>query len=86
MDNDLPVPTDSPFHSGEQAMQERSGKRKVMENFGRQAIRSFMPEQHRDFYGQLPFVLVGSVDQQGWPWASSLAGKPGFLNPPIQSR
>jgi predicted pyridoxine 5'-phosphate oxidase superfamily flavin-nucleotide-binding protein len=54
----------SPFHSGEQETQTRIGKRQAMENFGQRAIRSFMPEQHREFYQQLPFIIAGSVDTQ----------------------
>ena len=41
-----------------------------------------MPDQHRDFYAGLPFVLIGSVDDQGRPWASILAGRPGFMTTP----
>lgn len=72
----------SPFHEGEQSLQSRVGKRQQMEKFGRQAIRSFMPDQHRTFYAQLPFIVVGSVDEDGWPWASILPGKPGFIESP----
>jgi ferredoxin-NADP reductase/predicted pyridoxine 5'-phosphate oxidase superfamily flavin-nucleotide-binding protein len=73
---------DSPFHLGEQAIQTRTGKREQMENFGRQVIRSFLPEQHRLFYSQLPFLVLGSVDDQGWPWASILASTPGSISSP----
>ena len=45
-------------------------------------VRSHMPEQHREFYQQLPFLLVGYVDQQGYPWATLLEGAPGFLTSP----
>ena len=72
----------SPFHAGEQEIQTRVGKRDKIENFGRHTIRPYMPEQHRDFYQQLPFIIAGSVDQQGWPWASILFGPPGFIISP----
>jgi ferredoxin-NADP reductase/predicted pyridoxine 5'-phosphate oxidase superfamily flavin-nucleotide-binding protein len=72
----------SPFHGGEQKIQTRVGKREAMENFGQRAIRSYMPDQHREFYQQLPFIVAGSVDEQGWPWASVLSGQPGFINSP----
>jgi ferredoxin-NADP reductase/predicted pyridoxine 5'-phosphate oxidase superfamily flavin-nucleotide-binding protein len=71
----------SPFHSGEQDAQVRAGKRAVMEVFGKKAIRPFMPDQHRQFYEQLGFIVVGSVDRQGWPWASILTGGEGFITP-----
>lgn len=62
----------SPFHKGEQYIQTRLGVRERMEQFGRQVIRSYLPDQHRDFYQQLPYVLVGHADDQGQPWASLL--------------
>lgn len=72
----------SPFHSGEHEIQARVGKRDKIESFGQQAIRSYMPEQHRKFYQQLSFIIVGSVDKQGWPWASVISGAPGFITSP----
>ena len=70
----------SPFHSGEKAMQQRVGKADAMATIGRKVIRSYLPEQHRDFFAKLPFVVVGSVDEAGRPWASILPGSPGFMN------
>lgn len=72
----------SPFHAGEQALQEKAGKRDRIEAFGRRAIRDHMPDQHRLFFEQLPFVVLGSVDADGAPWASIIAGKPGFMVSP----
>ena len=72
----------SPFHPGEQAAQERLGLRGKMEGMGRRFIRDYLPDQHREFYGLLPFLLVGSVDDAGRPWASLLTGPPGFLSTP----
>ena len=69
----------SPFHPGEQQVQERLGLRDKIEGFGRRMIRGYMPEQHRAFYQQLPFVLIGTVDERGRPWASLVAGEPGFM-------
>ena len=51
---------ESPFHQGEQKIQQRLGVRDKMERFGRQVIRDFMPDQHREFYAQLPFILAMS--------------------------
>lgn len=72
----------TPFHAGEKAIQASVGVRERIEHFGRRAMRSFMPDQHRDFYNQLPFMVVGSVDADGWPWASILSGRPGFMTTP----
>ena len=70
---------DSPFHRGEQILQERAGVRERMERFGRKVIHDHLPEQHRAFYRQLPFVFVGHADKEGWPWASILFNQPGFI-------
>ena len=75
----------SPFHAGELELQALTGKREAMEQFGRQAIRSFMPDQHRSFFAQLPFLVVGAVDDDGWPWAGLLPGRPGFLSTPSET-
>ena len=72
----------SPFHRGEQAVQTRLGVRDRIEKFAQRVIRDHMPDQHRAFYEMLPFVLLGSVDEQGRPWASLLAGRPGFVSTP----
>lgn len=69
----------SPFHRGEQNVQARLGVRDEMESLGRRIIRDHMPDAHRSFFNQLPFVLVGSVDEQAMPWASLLVGRPGFI-------
>jgi len=41
-----------------------------------------MPEEHREFYGRLPFVVAAARDGRGRPWATILAGRPGFLTSP----
>lgn len=70
------------FHPGECLVQARAGMRDRMAAIGEQVIRTFMPEQHRTFFAQLPFVMVGSMDAQGQPWASILANPPGFISSP----
>ncbi len=63
--------TPSPFHPGEHEIQERAGVREKMELFGRKVIRDHMPDQHRQFYAQLPYIIIGSVDSKARPWAST---------------
>ncbi|MES2943882.1 MAG: pyridoxamine 5'-phosphate oxidase family protein, partial [Pseudomonadota bacterium] len=70
------------FHAGERAVQQRVGVAERMEQVGPRVIRDFMPDQHREFFTQLPFMLVGSVDDSGQPWASVLAAPPGFVESP----
>jgi predicted pyridoxine 5'-phosphate oxidase superfamily flavin-nucleotide-binding protein len=45
-------------------------------------MRDFMPDQHRTFFAQLPFMIAGSLDAAGQPWASVLAAPPGFAHSP----
>lgn len=68
----------SPFHVGEQWVQARAGVREKAEQIGNRMIRSAMPEQHREFFAQLPALLVAAVDSEGQPHASVLCGAPGF--------
>ncbi|WP_166222054.1 pyridoxamine 5'-phosphate oxidase family protein [Pseudomonas atagonensis] len=72
----------SPWHAGEQQLQAQVGVAERMEEFGRKVIRTWMPDQHREFYQQLPFMLYGAVDAEGRPWASVLEGAPGFAHSP----
>ncbi len=77
---------DNPFHAGEQAVHERLGIRERMVGLGQRVIRTAMPEQHQRFFEQLPFMLAGSVDGSGHPWASVLVGQPGFVQAPGAKR
>jgi uncharacterized protein len=77
-----PAPEESPFHPGERALQQRAGVRARLEQVGRKIIRDFMPDQHRELFGKLPFIVVGSLDAQHRPWASILVGHPGFMTSP----
>ncbi|MCV6611486.1 MAG: pyridoxamine 5'-phosphate oxidase family protein [Amphritea sp.] len=84
MNTELKVPNNrfadqSPFHEGERMLHQHIGMSAEIEAMGRKVIRSFMPDQHRAFFSGLSYVLVGSVDEQGWPWASVLAGESGFI-------
>lgn len=84
----MPVPpnpqnhTDaSPFHPGEVAMQEQLGVRRI-EQIGRRAIRAYMPEQHRQFFTEQPFVIAAARDEQGRPWVTVLEGDVGVIASP----
>jgi RNA polymerase sigma factor (sigma-70 family) len=68
----------SPFHAGEHEAQRRASVGRP----GGAAIRNFMPEQHREFFRQLPFVAVAVLDHDGWPTSTLLTGTPGFVSSP----
>ncbi|WP_054885600.1 pyridoxamine 5'-phosphate oxidase family protein [Pseudomonas sp. NBRC 111130] len=78
----LPSHRTSPWHAGEKRLQEQVGVSERMEVFGQKVIRDYMPDQHRAFYQQLPFIVAGAVDQGGKPWATLLEGPAGFVSSP----
>lgn len=65
-----------PFHPGELTAQQLAGG-----GSAGGAIRSFMPDQHRRFFAQLPFVAVATTDGGG-PIATLWTGLPGFVRSP----
>jgi ferredoxin-NADP reductase/predicted pyridoxine 5'-phosphate oxidase superfamily flavin-nucleotide-binding protein len=79
--------TPSPWHEGELTLQRSVGVVERMAGPGeRQMARDWMPDQHREFYAQLPFVLLGAVDKTGEVWATLRAGQPGFMHSPVPQR
>jgi uncharacterized protein len=72
----------SPWHAGERAIQRHVGVAQRMDELGRRSIRDYMPEQHREFFSQLPFIVIGSIDDGGRVWATLRAGLPGFVESP----
>jgi predicted pyridoxine 5'-phosphate oxidase superfamily flavin-nucleotide-binding protein len=77
--------SESPLHAGEQAVQARFGLANKMEQAGRRVIRNYMPDQHREFFRQLPFIVAAAIDEHGQPWASLLTNPPGFIDSPDAS-
>ncbi len=75
----LPKHRKSPWHAGERQLQEAVHATERMEVIGQKVIRDYMPDQHREFYHQLPFMVVGAVDGDGRPWATLLEGPEGFV-------
>ncbi|QND45813.1 flavin-nucleotide-binding protein (plasmid) [Rhizobium lusitanum] len=73
---------DSPWHAGEIALQETAGVAERMSEIGQRVLRDHLIDQHRDFYPQLPFIVLGSVDATGDAWATLRAARPGFLHSP----
>jgi predicted pyridoxine 5'-phosphate oxidase superfamily flavin-nucleotide-binding protein len=78
-----------PFHAGElaaQALAARAAGDGARPLPATVPIRDRMPDQHRAFFAQLPFVCLALPDADGWPWATLLAGQPGFAAAPDASR
>jgi hypothetical protein len=73
---------DQPFHIGERALQLKAGVRDRLEQIGQLALRDHMPDQHRELFGKLPFLILGALDDNNRPWATMLVGEPGFVATP----
>ncbi|MGE8502505.1 MAG: pyridoxamine 5'-phosphate oxidase family protein [Pseudomonas sp.] len=82
----LPSHRQSPWHAGERQLQEKVGVAERMEVLGQKVIRDYMPDQHREFYHQLPFMIAGAVDGAGQPWATLIEGEEGFVTSPDPRR
>ncbi|MDD7912128.1 pyridoxamine 5'-phosphate oxidase family protein [Pseudovibrio exalbescens] len=76
---------DSPFHEGEIAVQEKLGVRRV-EDMARKFVRPFMPDQHRLFFENQPFVVMAARDETGRPWVSLLSGNGRFASSASSTR
>jgi uncharacterized protein len=77
-----PAADRSAWHPGERAIQAEVGVADRMEELGRRVVRDAMPDQHRAFFAQIPFIVAGSVDDRGDAWATLMAGEPGFIASP----
>jgi len=71
----------TPFHEGELEAQRRAGVENIASSAG-SFIRGYMPEQHREFFAQLPFVVMAAGDAQGRPWVTLQEGDEGFIASP----
>ena len=74
------------WHAGERSLQARAGVAERMAEIGPRLLRDFMPQQHREFFAELPLLFTGLLDAGGQPWASLLAGPPGFVSSPVPQR
>lgn len=77
-----PNPLMTPWHAGEVELQRRVGSYEKMAAVGPKIIRPYMPDQHRLFFEELPFLVLGSIDPSGRPWATLRAGPAGFIQSP----
>lgn len=74
------------WHAGERALQARAGVERRMADLGARVLRDHMPQQHRDFFPLLPFLVAGSINESGQPRISLLSGAPGFAHSPHPQR
>lgn len=72
----------SQFHKDEIAIQSKLGVADMVARYSEGFIRPAMPEQHREFFTQLPFMILGVVDSDDQVWAMPVYGEPGFITTP----
>lgn len=75
----------TPFHPGELAIQEKIGVRAQVHSYAPKFVRSYLPDQHRALLASLPFIVVGSIDENHQPTASILFGFPGMIETSTES-
>ncbi len=71
----------NPFHAGERRAQARAGVGDVAAWAGGY-IRPAMPDQHRAFFADLPFLVLAGADADGQHWVTLLDGPEGFVTSP----
>ena len=69
-------------HAGEREVQARLGVHERSAAAMQQVVRLAMPAQHIELFEKLPTMLVGGLDASHRPWATMLAGAPGFVRAP----
>ena len=69
--------TQTLFHPGELAAQTLAGAVSHAP-----PIRDWMPDQHRAFFGLLPFLPIATAGDDGAPVATIMSGAPGFISSP----
>jgi hypothetical protein len=65
------------FHEGERLVQERTGEASVAARVGAGIADVVIPDA-RPFLAAQRLIAIATVDVAGTPWASVLAGEPGF--------
>jgi predicted pyridoxine 5'-phosphate oxidase superfamily flavin-nucleotide-binding protein len=70
--------TGSPYHPGELAVQARAGVRDKAARVGN-SIHGEIPPVAARFLEERSWVVIATAEEDGRPWVSLLAGRPGFV-------
>lgn len=62
----------NPFHVGEILLQQAAGVQEQVMSYAPTFVRNKMPNQHREFYAELPFLVVAARDRTGAMWSTLL--------------
>ncbi|WP_299083092.1 pyridoxamine 5'-phosphate oxidase family protein [uncultured Ruegeria sp.] len=74
--------TNKHFHAGELRLQNHAGMRAKIDVMTQHLMRDFIPDQHREFFEELEYIFLGTVDQRGLAHASIVTGSVGFASSP----
>lgn len=74
------------FHIGERAVQARADVPDTWLKQTESFVRTEMPQQHRDFFENLPMLFLAMLDRTGRPWCVPAFGAPGFVVSPAPDR
>lgn len=74
--------TNKHFHAGELRLQNHAGMRAKIDVMTQHLMRDFIPDQHREFFEELEYIFLGTVDQRGLAHASIVIGSVGFASSP----
>lgn len=69
------------WHDGERQMQRRAGSDEALADLAPRIYQNHLGPSQAAFVKRLPYVVAGSVDGSGDPWATMLEGSPGFMSP-----
>lgn len=72
----------SPYHQGELALHKRYGRLEEQTSIARHVHSPTLDAHQQGFLTEREYVVIGSIDAAGRPWASMLFGDPGFINSP----
>ena len=67
------------YHPGELEVQRRAGVEEAARRLSG-SRHTEMPQSARDFLGEQQFIVLSTADARNRPWASVLAGLPGFVH------
>ncbi len=72
--------TDQNFHEHELSLQNKMGMREQIDMLTERLMHDEMPDQHRAFFAGLEYLFLGTVGENGKPYASVLTGSAGFVS------
>lgn len=70
------------FHQGELTMHDQFGLRDKLAGMAQRMMHDFIPYKQRLFFESLEYLLLGTIDENGWSHASLITGEVGFVQTP----